>query len=57
MKIKANEKFNRLEANAIPIDKATRKALARGKAVICKDATELIAMGIVEEVKSKKGNK
>lgn len=57
MKIKAKlEKFNRLEANAIPIEKSIRKALAKGKIVDCKDATELIAMNIVEEV-FKKGNK
>lgn len=58
MKIKAKlEKFNRLNPGAIPCDVGIRKDLAKGKTVTVKDATELLAMNIVEEVKSKKGNK
>ena len=59
MKIKANEKFNNLEPQAIPCDTANRKALQRGVVVDIDEsvASKLLAMKIVEKVSNKKSKK
>ena len=56
MKIKANEKFNNLEPQAIPWDTANRKALQRGVVVDIDEsvASKLLAMNVVEKVSNKK---
>jgi len=60
MKLKAKiKKFNRINAQAIPCDVKTRKALKKGNSVDVdsKTAKELLLMNIVEEVKVKKSKK
>jgi hypothetical protein len=56
MKIKANEKFNRLQPQAIPCDVSSRKALQKGAVVNVKQevADVLLAMNIVKKVNNKK---
>jgi len=60
MKIKAKlNKIKNLNAQAIPCDKATRKALIKGNIVDVTEnvASELLAMNIVESVTTKKAKK
>ena len=56
MKIKANEKFNNLEPQAIPCDTANTKSLQRGVVVDIDEsvASKLLAMNVVEKVSNKK---
>ena len=59
MKVKAKEKFNNLEPQAIPCDVSERKALKNGQVVDIDEsvASKLLAMKIVEKVSNKKSKK
>jgi len=60
MKIKAKlNKFNRLQAQTIPCDIKNRKSLSNGKVVDVKNAVaeDLLSLGIVEKITTKKTNK
>ena len=57
MKIKAKKSFKRQHPQSIPCDVKTRRKLMKGETVNIKDATEMLAMNIVQEVKTKKGSK